>query len=128
MSGPRTRFVSASAVAGAYDADARRAWLLLLAKARDVAAQAAAGRIDRNDGAAFAGLLVRLNRAFPLGYASATAASAVFLQLARAFLECGWPASIAGFVAAGAECLEAMLIEDGHRHAAIARRQAGEAD
>ncbi len=126
---PRTGFVSVSAQGGQYDAASRREWLLLLAKAREIAGPASSGRsFDRFEASGLAGLVIRMRRPFPVAGVSAAAAAEAFLVLARAGVAAGWPRALAGFALAGAAALETLLTEDAHRHAAISRRQMGEAD
>ncbi|MFZ5719222.1 MAG: hypothetical protein ACOY5Y_07110 [Pseudomonadota bacterium] len=95
-------------------AEARRLWGEALAWARAAADAAARGEVmTATERALLAGSIVRLKGCeFPLRFASATAAAAAFGALARTFVEAGHPPALAGFLAAGAECLAAMLEAD----------------
>lgn len=122
------RFHSKSHAASFTDGEARRIWLTTLAKAREICAAAVAGRpVDRLDALGFGGM-VRTAPDFPLRAPSSQTAAAAFALLARSMVDAGQPAAIAGFVAAGAECLEKLLTADAHAQAAISRRMAGEVD
>ncbi|MFN3584857.1 hypothetical protein [Phenylobacterium sp.] len=129
MADPRTRFVSRSAVTGAYHADARRAWLLLIEKARTVARPVVEGRRpDRMEAAALAGLVTRHKAGFPPAWPAAQAAATAFAALLKAFVLNDWSPWLAGFVLAGADALDAMLVADAHAHAEADRRRIGEVD
>lgn len=127
--GARNRFVSVSRDRGQAEAGDRRAWLLLLGKLREISTAVLTEQpVDRLEAASVAGLVIQMKAPFPLRYPSAGNAAEALLTLARGFVAAGWPRAMAGFVAAGVDCLDAMLVEDGHRLAQASRRMIGERD
>lgn len=125
----RGGFVSHSRIAGMAEADARRAWLLLLSKGRGLANRVRDGEgPDRIERAEFAGLVIRHRAALPLPILSARAGAEALLALLKGFVEAGYPPAMAGFVLAGIDFVEAALIAHGHAQAEADRRRIGEVD
>jgi len=105
----------------------RAAWAAVLGDARALCGVVAAGgAADRDSRALFAGAVIRLKAPFPVRHASAETAAAAFLGLARGFVAAGFPAALAGFLAAGAQCLEAMIEAETRAAFAHSCRAAGE--
>lgn len=116
----RRPFTSPSRAAGISEAEARKAWVPVLAEAVVIAARMAAGAaVHRDDKALFAGKLIRLKAAFPQRAVSAQALAEAFLILARANVGADWPAVLAAPVRATAEALTELL--DAETRAAFAR-------
>lgn len=110
------------------DGEARMTWRELIVQASQLANRVReGGRVDKIEGAIFARRVIRPNP-FPLRQPSAQNAAEAFLVVARGFVASGWSESLAGFLAAGAACLDAMLTADGHARAAHSRRILGEED
>lgn len=109
--------------------ESRRAWLDLTALLGAIANRVREGAvISKVDGAPAARLVITFKADFPLDWVSAAEAAKAFLVLARGFVAAGYPVATAGFVAAGAECLERMLLDDSHAAAAESRRRMGDSD
>jgi hypothetical protein len=114
---------------GMSEATARAAWALLLGRAQAAAARALAGAAySRITAAEFDGLLKRDPPPFPARSVSAANAAEAFLVLARGFAASFHPASTAPFLAAGAECLLALLDDEARAVAARTRVMLGERD
>lgn len=128
----RTRFVSRSRAVAAVEIDGRRAWLGLLALARDHAGRALRGEpIDAFEAGELRRALLRLKAPFPIRHVSAVELAAATLALARGFVAAGLPddrAALARALSEAAAHLESQLVAQGHALAQQSRRWAGDTD
>ncbi len=114
----RRGFAARQARSAAMSPDeARRAWAELLARAIGMAAfaqtaEAAGRRVDKVEGAPFAGAVIRLRAPFPLRHASAQAAADAFLILAKASVTSGHPGWLAALMGEAARALSALLADE----------------
>lgn len=128
-----SRFTSRSREAVVPQREARQAWLILLRQACLHGEWAARGiGVERFTEQSFANLVITTGRVrFPLPHVSAQSAAEAFLVVARGFVAAAVPENrqaLADFMAAGARCLEQLLVLDGHAQASASRRRLGEED